>query len=151
MEIVSLGYTLEMEFIHFLSSNAFGSFFYMYCGVFVLCVALYGYRYNIFLLPLARTLIGSLFLFTVFYLGYRFGSGYTPARMSEYETLDPYYILYAALHGTVSLVAIGVTAYAFAYASKVYRRGENYFRQHVEIFFILFIVWPIMVLSGLLI
>ncbi len=137
--------------MEFFASNEFGRVFYIVGASLVIFVVWQGYYRNRFYPWFAYTVCSGLVLFTIFYLSYRFGTGYTPAKIEEETARHAYYAWWAALHGTLSFIAIIQTCVLFIRASRVHTLGKNYFREHPKLVLSLVILWPVAILFGMLI
>ncbi len=137
--------------MEFLASNEFGRLFYIVGASLVIFIVWRAYYRNRFSPWFAYALCSALVLFTIFYLSYRFGTGYTSEILEKEATRDAYYAWWAGLHGTLSFVAIIQTCVLFIGASRVYPLGRNYFKEHPKLSLSLVILWPVALLFGMLI
>jgi hypothetical protein len=135
----------------FIASNEFGSLFYSVSGVMVLIILWRAYFGGVFPARAATRLMWVVVAFTLFYLGYRFGTGYTPSKIAEHANTNAWYRYQAAFHGIVSTWAIVQATVMFMCARKVFARGENYFRQRPRMTAVLALLWVILLLSFLVV
>jgi len=135
----------------FFASNTFGSFFYTISAILTLFVVAQGYYKNKFFRYTANIVAISLVVFTIFYLSYRFGIGHTTEKIEMETVHNKYYVWWAGLHGALSFTAIVYTCTVFVYASQSFNEGGNYFREHPKKSFLLIVLWPVAILSGILI
>lgn len=100
-----------------------------------------GYSQNVFRSWLAYGTLAYEILFNMSYMVLRAG-----AHLSEHT--DTTALVFAIVHGSLSLVMFISLVVFFITAAKKYRAGENYFLAHkkLTLFFTLF--WTLSILSG---
>jgi cation transport ATPase len=131
----------------FLTSNEFGSWFYAMMGITVTSVIIRGYYFNKFSSNLLNTINFALVFFTIFYVGYRFGSGYTPNKITEHASSDQLYMYKAAFHGLISMWAVVQSVYILYRARIEFKQGKNYFTSNPKKSIFVFFLWSILIFS----
>ncbi len=132
-----------------ITSNAFGSIFYLVHACIIFWIVWRGYKRNTFSGAGSQMVLTSVVLFTLVYVGYRFGTGSTPQQISVHSASDPSYKWFAGIHGSISLFAILYTCVLFIQAKKSFSVGRNYFRNQIKRSVGLVVSWILMLLSGL--
>ncbi len=135
-----------MVILETLVSNEFGSLFYALSSIVVLSIIGYGFITGNFNQRCSIFIMMSIIVFTVFYLGYRFGTGYTTEKIGEHST-ETRYLLFVIGHGVVSLWAILHTTYFFLRAKKLSSTGGSYVRHHSKEAGFIAVLWLLMLMS----
>ena len=137
-------YCIDMETI---MSAEFAKAFFIIGTIMVMGITGYGYFKNKFCPKITLVTVLVFITYMTSFLMYR----YTTGHMSEDVMTEPYYILIASMHGTISLVAVAQACIMFTAARSAFARGENYFVAHKKLSLMLVILWPLALLSGFLV
>ena len=136
--------------MEYLASNTFGTTFYASIAAIVIYCVAQAYLYNLFFQRTFRVVVLILVAFSIFFLWYRFGTGYTSERMNEQSQLDSFYVWWAALHGILSSLAILLTCSIAVFAESSQKRGENFYRNNKKFTFFFIMLWPTALLFGVM-
>lgn len=128
-------------------SSEFGRMFFLVGTVIVIAIVWQGYYRNTFRSSHAWMAIAVFVTYMTSFLLYR----YITAHIEMHMEHQPLYVVLASIHGTISLSAIVLACVIFARAAASHARGENYFRSHRITSLLLVTLWPLALISGLLI
>ena len=127
-------------------SSEFGRAFFTLGTVVVTGIVWYGYYKDSFSPWFTWLTVLVLVGYMVAFLLYRYLIGHVDEHMARESS----YVFIAAVHGIVSLAAIVQASYMFTVAERAYARNDNYFRMHKKATLVLVLLWPLALLSGLL-
>lgn len=127
-------------------SGEFGRAFFAIGTAVVLSIVWFGYYRNVYVKWISWFTAGILVAYMTVFLSYR----YFTDHMAEHVNSEPNYALIASIHGTISLWAIVQACVMFFFAARVYERGENYFKLRSKSSLLLALLWPLSLLSGML-
>ena len=139
----NLSYTFHMEIIF---GEVFGRGFFIVGTIVVLSILYYAYYKNIYSVFYARLFLVTSLAYMVSFLWHR----YITAHISEEAASEPSYALIASIHGTIALLAIIDTILMVVLMERALARGENYFKMHPKFTVVIATLWPLALLSGLL-
>lgn len=128
-------------------SSEFGRLFFLFGTVAVLSIVWNGYAHNSFTRVHAWSTVAIVVVYMVSFLAYR----HMTAHIETHMVHEPLYMVLASIHGVISLAAILLACIVFSKAPAYFARGENYFRTHEIRSLLLVLLWPLALLSGLLI
>jgi len=102
-----------------------------------------GFAKNIFLKKLSYFAIGYEIIFNVSYMLYRTIASQPSTQLSNSLKI------FAALHGSLSLIILVAVIWLFLKAGKAYAKNINYFKVHKIQTFLFILCWVISILSGI--
>lgn len=103
-----------------------------------------GYKHNKFPIKLAAFALLYEIIFNISYMASRVGA------QTESKFLPPAVILFAAVHGILSLLMFILLVIYFILAWKNYKKDTNYFKTHKVITILFFIFWTFSIASGII-
>jgi hypothetical protein len=113
----------------------------------MLAILWFGYFRSIYVQWLSWVVIVVFVGYMVTFLMYRYLTAHITAHMAH----EPSYMFLAAIHGTISLAAIVFACFVFVRAGVSFERNENYFQHHTLGTITLALLWPMALISGMLI
>lgn len=128
-------------------SAEFAKAFFIIGTLVVTGITGYGYFKNKFCPKITLLTVLVLITYMTSFLLYRYMTGH----IGEEAVTEPYYVLLASVHGTISLIAVAQACIMFTAARSAFARGENYFLAHKKLSLLLVILWPLALLSGFLV
>ena len=102
-----------------------------------------GYKHGKFPVRLAGAAVLYEIIFNISYMASRMGS------QTQSKLLPPFVVVFAIVHGTLSLIMFLALVVYFTLAWRRYRRGINYFHTHKAPTTVFLFFWTVSILSGI--